>query len=119
MIPQSDPAMLPWEDSIKHLVLDVMSVSAGCRYGTCMLLYGEGYAYQNVSSNIVSKKYGADQYITISVIPSSTVTNSFEVSITRDSEHSYMAIVSADKLIATLSVWYDQRTRLSIATIAP
>ena len=101
-----DPSTVPWEDSIKNFVLDLVSVENNKKFSRCILLTEFGYLHTESTATLIVEKYGNNSAVIVDVVPIDDNGTAFEINIRRNNKIEYNSIVDKEYIISTLSVWY-------------
>lgn len=101
-----NPSSVPWENSIKNFVLDIVSLVDHKIFSTCIILSEFGYAYSEVTTAFITKKHTDNNTAVLSIIPLDENNSTFSVTIARDRKVEYYSTTDREYFVSTLSVWY-------------
>lgn len=108
---RKDSVSLPWDDSIKNMILDLSSFSGSEKYSTCIVLSQPGFKYCDALISLLLLKYCKYGSTLVLVSLSDEYQESFSVHITYNSVRSencvdeHMFVYRSD-LVASIVSWY-------------
>lgn len=107
-----DPSNVPWENSIKNFVLDILSIQNTRIFSTCIILTEFGYAYAEITTVYITKRCTDNNTVVLHVVPLDDTNETFSITIRRNGKIEYCSTTDKDYLVSTLSIWYSANSTI-------
>lgn len=101
-----NPKNIPWENSIKNFVLDLLSIQNNKIFSTCIILFEFGYAYTETTITFIAKRCANNNTVILYVVPLDDSNETFNITIVRNAKMEYCTITDREYLVSNLTIWY-------------
>lgn len=106
-----DPGDAPWNDSVKTLILDIVSFQSFSALDVIVILCGRGYNFSRTSSQILSTYSLGSSKTIVEVVPDADDETLFNISVFMGLTLEYSWAVPGESLPSILSAWSTYENR--------